>query len=258
MESVKLWYHTMELAPGEVTPGWFDLRPILDRLPWPDVAGKRCLDVGTYDGHLAFELERRGASEVIALDIADHESWDWPLRARRRGIGLAEIAGEKGAGFRAAAARLGSKAERVELSVYDATPERLGRFDVVVCGDLLLHLRDPVRAVEAIHGVCDTHFLSHEEILPRPLVFNRDRAVVELDGTSDLCQWWTPSRTGHQRIVEAGGFDVERAVAPYCVPFGPAHPRVPLSVASLRRRAAVWAQTRATGVPHAAVLARPI
>ncbi|MCW2990203.1 MAG: hypothetical protein JWM73_797, partial [Solirubrobacterales bacterium] len=254
MESVKLWYHTMELAPGEVTPGWFDLRPILDRLPWPDVAGKRCLDVGTYDGHLAFELERRGASEVVALDIADHESWDWPLRARRRGIDVGIVAGEKGAGFRAAAARLGSQVQRVELSVYDLTPERTGTFDVVVCGDLLLHLRDPVRAVEAINGVCDGRFLSHEEILPRPLLLGRDRAVAELDGVSHLCQWWTPSRAGHRRIVEAGGFDIERTVAPYSVPFGPAHPKPPLSVATLRRRAAVWAQTRGAGVPHAAVL----
>ena len=56
-----LWYHTMELGPGIVTRGWFDLRPIVERMPWPDVRGKRCLDIGTYDGFLAFELERRGA-----------------------------------------------------------------------------------------------------------------------------------------------------------------------------------------------------
>ena len=87
VDQVRLWYHTMELAPGVVTPGWFDLRPILDRLPWPDVEGKRCLDVGTYDGHLAFELERRGAAEVLALDISDHESWDWPIRIRRGSFG---------------------------------------------------------------------------------------------------------------------------------------------------------------------------
>lgn len=258
MESVKLWYHTMELAPGEVTPGWFDLRPVLPRLPWPDVAGMRCLDVGTYDGHLAFELERRGASEVLALDIADHESWDWPLRARRRGIGLGDLAGEKGAGFRAAKERLGSSVQRVELSVYDLSPERSGRFDLVVCGDLLLHLRDPVRALEAIHGVCDGRFLSHEEVLPLRLR-GRGRPIAELDGVSDLCQWWVPSRAGHRRLVEAGGFEIEREARPHAVPFGPQHPRPPRTVATLRRAARLWATTGATsGVPHAAVLARPL
>src|SRR3954470_18358755 len=80
--SNQLWYHTMELRPGLVTPGWFDLRPIIDRLPWPEIEGKRCLDVGTYDGQLAFEMERRGASEVVSTDIQSHLDWDWPYRHR--------------------------------------------------------------------------------------------------------------------------------------------------------------------------------
>jgi 2-polyprenyl-3-methyl-5-hydroxy-6-metoxy-1,4-benzoquinol methylase len=37
------------------------------------------------------------------------------------------------------------------MSVYDLSPERVGRFDVVVCGSLLLHMRDPARALEAGH-----------------------------------------------------------------------------------------------------------
>ncbi|MHB1891222.1 MAG: hypothetical protein ACYCUF_10125, partial [Acidimicrobiales bacterium] len=57
---VPLWYHTIELAPGVVTPGWFDLRTVAARAPWPDVRGLRCLDVASSDGFLAFELERRG------------------------------------------------------------------------------------------------------------------------------------------------------------------------------------------------------
>src|SRR6266436_2067445 len=72
-----MWYHSIEVASGVVTPGWFDLRGIVGKLPWPDVRGKRCLDVGTSDGFLAFELERRGAAEVVALDIGGHEEWDW-------------------------------------------------------------------------------------------------------------------------------------------------------------------------------------
>jgi tRNA (mo5U34)-methyltransferase len=100
-----LWYHTIELAPGVTTPGWFDLRPIVDRFPWPTVGGKRCLDIGTYDGFLAFELERRGAAEVVATDIAAHADWDWPVGMRHTHE-LAAVAGpEKGLGFRLAPAR---------------------------------------------------------------------------------------------------------------------------------------------------------
>ena len=66
-------------------PGYFDLRPIVDELPWPDVRGKRCLDIGSYDGFYAFELERRGAAEVVAVDVADPHDWDWPPDVREHG-----------------------------------------------------------------------------------------------------------------------------------------------------------------------------
>src|SRR3954451_23968602 len=110
------WYHTIEVAPGVVTPGWFDLRPIVDVLPWPDVRGRRCLDVGTSDGFLAFELERRGATEVVATDIGDHRDWDWPPHLRKRGPEyLHAVSGPKpGTGFEIARELLGSAATRAE------------------------------------------------------------------------------------------------------------------------------------------------
>ena len=99
----------MELEPGLVTPGWFDLRPVVQRLPWPDVRGKRCLDVGPYDGFLSFELERRGAAEVLAVDIGSHEDWDWPPHATAGGADLGELTGaEVGTGFGIAKDVLGS------------------------------------------------------------------------------------------------------------------------------------------------------
>src|SRR3954466_7130401 len=73
------WYHTIELAPGIETPGWHDTRPIVGQIPFPaSLAGQRCLDVGTFDGFWAFEMERRGASEVVAIDILNPPEWDWP------------------------------------------------------------------------------------------------------------------------------------------------------------------------------------
>jgi tRNA (mo5U34)-methyltransferase len=249
------WYHTMEVAPGVVTPGWFDLRPVLDTMPWPDVAGKRCLDVGTYDGHLAFELERRGAAAVVAVDLSAHEEWDWPVRLRERGPqALAAIAGpEKGRGFEIARDLLGSAVRREAISAYDLSPERVGEFDVVVCGSLMLHLREPLRALGAIRSVCRGRFLSAETI---DVTLPRRRPVARLDGLSELCQWWTPSRAGHRRMVEAAGFDVERASAPYCVRLGPAHPRPPRTAKRLAAEVRMRLVTRSTGVPHAAVLAK--
>jgi tRNA (mo5U34)-methyltransferase len=258
---VTLWYHTLELPGGVVTPGWFDLRGPVAKLPWPDVRGKRCLDVATYDGFYAFELERRGASEVVATDIPDHEDWDWPASMRARaGDELAAIAGEKGHGFEHAHAALGSRVRKRTVSVYELSPDELGSFDVVVCGSLLLHLRDPVRALEAIRSVCGGWFMSVEAIsLALSVLFPR-RPAAELSDDDNRCQWWTVNAAGHRRLVEAAGFTVDRTVPRFVEPFGPAHPAArsrPRDPRSLAARAFQRAFAGGVGVPHAALLARP-
>lgn len=260
VEDVALWYHTLELPEGTVTPGWFDLRQHVATLPWPDVRGKRCLDVGTYDGFYAFELERRGACEVLAVDIPSHEEWDWPAAIRARGgAELALLAGAKGDGFEVARQALGSAARKVELSVYDLDPAELGTFDVVVCGSLMLHLRDPVRALEAIRSVCEGWFLSVETVSRRLSVARRPIAEMRFD--AELCQWWVPNAAGHRRMVEIAGFQTVRSTAPFTLPFGAGHPafrRTPRrSAGSLIARLAAGRGLGPPGVPHAAVLARP-
>ena len=235
------WYHTLELAPGVTTPGWFDLRPVLDRMPWPDVRGKRCLDVGTYDGHLAFEMERRGAAEVVATDIEDHSRWDWPARTRALGPKrLAELVGRrKGLGFDLAREALGSAVTRVERSVYDLDPDTDGRFDVVVCGSLLLHLRDPVLALEAIRGVCGGVFLSAEQVDDRLSLLSRRRPAASFQA-GERVQWWIPNAAGHRAMVESAGFRLTGEQARYRIPLGTAHPA-----------------GRGRGLAHSALLAEP-
>jgi tRNA (mo5U34)-methyltransferase len=250
------WYHTIDVAPGVETPGWFDLRPIVGRLPWPDVRGKRCLDVGTYDGFLAFELERRGASEVVATDIADHEQWDWPPRVRARGVEyLRTVAGPKNRGFEVARRLIGSAARLEQVSVYDLSPDSVGEFDVVVSGSLLLHLRDPLRALAAIRSVCRGSFLSTNQIdVWRSLVYRR-RPLVRLDGMSDLCQWWLPNAAGHRQMVRAAGFELERDSGRYAVPFGVAHPVGSRGPRGFAGRLGQRALIGGSGVPHHALLA---
>lgn len=254
-----LWYHTLELAPGVVTPGWFDYRSVVDRLPWPDVRGKRCLDIGTYDGFIAFELERRGAREVVATDIADHAGWDWSFATRSRGPAyLASIAGTKGMGFEIARDALGSKAERIELSIYDLTPERVGTFDVAVCGSLLLHLRDPIRALEAVRGVCAGVFLSAEQIDLRLTLLHPRRALAKVMG-GNQGQWWIPNSRGHANLLTAAGFELRRAGAPYCVAFGAGHAHRPDGGwRDAPRMLLERAVARGEGVPHIARLVTPL
>ena len=241
-----LWYHTI------------DLRPVVDGLPWPDVRGRRCLDVGTYDGFLAFELERRGAAEVVATDISDHAEWDHEVRLGQRSTELLEtIAGEKGAGFEIARELLGSAAQNVEINVYDLAPERVGEFDVVVCGSLLLHLRDPLRALAAIRSVCRERFLSIEQVDFLLTRLHPRRPLARIDGTSGAGQWWVANAAGHVRMLEAAGFDLERRSPMYMEPLGAGHPgRGSVRSGALARLGRVLG--RAEGVPHAAALMRRV
>ena len=253
-----LWYHTMELAPGVVTPGWFDLRDVVGGLPWPDVAGKRCLDIGTYDGFMAFEMERRGAAEVVAIDIDDHAACDWPPDVRATGgENLARLAGpEKGRGFRIAAAALGSRVERRPMSVYDLDVSAVGRFDVVVMGSLLLHLRDPLRALEAVRGVCGDRFMSVDEIDLPLTIRHRRQPVARLNGVGELCQWWVPNAAGHRRMVASAGFRILRTIRPYTEPFGSGHHPLP-GLRHAAHRLLQRAVANGPGVPHSALLAAP-
>lgn len=259
------WYHTIDVMPGVVTPGWFDLRPALTVMPWPEVAGQRCLDIGTFDGFFAFEMERRGAAEVVAVDIEDHERWDWPPDnrplgpdGRPRPAFPAFTGPAKGAGFRLVAELTGSAVTWLPLSIYDLSPSVLGTFDVVVCGSLLLHLRDPLRALEAVRSVCRGSFLSSEQIELWLTVLGRGRPLARLNGSGPECQWWLPNAAGHRRMLHAAGFAVERASRPYVVRFDH-HPRPPLTLANLAHTAGRRALTGtwAPGVLHRALLGRP-
>lgn len=193
------WYHSLELGDGTLTPGWFDLRSVARRLPWPDLAGKRCLDVATFDGFWAFEMERRGGT-VTALDIADPDELDWPAALR---AGHDRTLDEtKAARFALVREALGSRVERVERSVYDLDAT-LGAFDVVLCSDLLLHLRDPVRALERIRGVC-----AELAVVVNPIKrfrFHESRPLAELDGI-DGFEWWVTNMAGLVRMARAAGF----------------------------------------------------
>lgn len=253
------WYHTIDVVPAVTTPGWFDLRPIVDQMPWPDVRGKRCLDIGTYDGYLAFELERRGASEVVAVDVEDHLLWDWPPDYRAadlpRDPGFSGP--PKGAGFRLAAQLMGSEVDWRPISIYDLDPDVLGTFDVVVCGSLLLHLRDPLRALEAVRSVTGGVFLSSEQIELSLMLRGRKRPLFTLNGSGGACQWFNFNAAGHQRLLYAAGFAVERTSRPYNVRFNH-HPKH----RGLKHEVRKHVINRLTGSPedgvlHQALLGRP-
>ena len=208
------WYHTLELGNGVVTDAMFDHRPVLHRYPVPaDLSGLRCLDVGTMDGFWAFEMERRGAASVTAVDLDDPEALDWPASLRDGEKTLDETKSER---FALAKRALGSEVERITLSVYDLSPERIGTFDFVFCGDLLIHLRDPVAAAEAIRTVCGGRAVIVNNI--KRFRVRERQPIAELDGV-DQFVWWYTNLAGLVRIVRAAGFPRVEPAGTFELPF---------------------------------------
>lgn len=200
------WHHRIEVAPGVWTPGRQDTQTVLRQIQMPeDLSGMRVLDIGARDGFFTFEAERRGAAEVVALDNESPHT----------------------TGFAIAAGLLGSKATYVTENVYSLSPERYGRFDLVLFLGVIYHLRHPLLALDRIHDVCapDALLLLETHMIDEGLVdhagnFHRLAALhPDLPGLP-LCQYfpgdmlgadptsqWAPNRLALTGWLRGAGFE---------------------------------------------------
>jgi tRNA (mo5U34)-methyltransferase len=194
------WYHTIELPGGVLTPGLADLRAFARSALPASLAGRRCLDVGTFDGFWAFAMEERSAAEVVALDLPDIAQADVPPNTRAQVLAGRDPAVPWGAGFRLAHDARGSRVRRVEGNVYDLDVALTGGapFDLVLCGTLLQHLRDPVAALERMRDVLapggevlvvETYSVPLTKAHPRRPAGEFRPAVP-----GSLYTWWVPNR----------------------------------------------------------------
>ncbi len=208
-----VWYHTIELAPGVVTPGYVDLRAVAGRVLPDDLSGRRCLDIGTFDGFWAFEMERRGA-EVVAIDVDRIDEAEWPPHRRKDLLrDQRERGTDLGRGFRLASEMLESRVERVVCNVYDLSPERIGGpVEFVFIGALLLHLRDPVRGLERARSALDAEGeLRLLEPYSRALNLRSPRApAARFSPLDSSFNWWVPNLAALEAWLQVAGFTTTR------------------------------------------------
>lgn len=257
------WYHSLELPGGIRTKGWVDCGPILDRVLLPrDLAGARVLDVGTWDGYWAFELERRGA-EVTTVDIDDPKHWDWPPRlstkAHRATKESVIESTDLGRGFRLAHDLLESKVKQERLSIYDLSNDRLGTYDLVVVGSILLHLQDPVRALDAVRQVSAGQVVINEAIELMPTLLSPSTPRARLEG-DDAVRWWQPNLAAVRAMASSAGLEVERWTRPFAIPLGEGHPGPPAARRQLRAMITPEGREHLIawnwGIPHTSMLCR--
>lgn len=127
------WFHKFEVLPGIITPGKVGTNAVkvLDAYKLPkNLEGVNALDIGTWDGPYAFELENRGA-KVTALDIQDPDC----------------------TGFNVAKELRRSSVEYVQANVYDLTRVLKKQYDIICFFGVYYHLKCPILAFEQIQLV---------------------------------------------------------------------------------------------------------
>jgi tRNA (mo5U34)-methyltransferase len=157
------------------------------------------------DGFWAFELERRGAGEVVAIDLGESDSYDATFAELRQGPVRPDAARRRR--FAIASELLDSRVDYREHNVYDLRPETIGEFDLVVMGFMLQQLRDPLRGLEAVRSVCRGHLLLLDTVsLPLSLL---PAPIARLDARRDGSEWFVFNRRGLVKACRLAGFEIE-------------------------------------------------
>jgi tRNA (mo5U34)-methyltransferase len=174
------WFHSIDFGDGVVSPGVVPLASMQQALMYfqfPErVDGLRVLDIGTYDGFFAFEAERRGAREVVAIDVNPIDYYCFGLAHRI----------------------LRSKVRYHHMSVYQLDPERLGGpFDLVLFPGVFYHLRHILLALDNVWGVLkpdgllimETHVCDNQFVLADGAVTTLKAIDPRLESTP-ICRYY--------------------------------------------------------------------
>lgn len=227
-----LWYHSIDLGDGVVTPG-HPPNPALERPgAFPEVRGLSVLDIGAWDGYYSFKAEKAGAARVVALD---HYAWklDWAKRAaywRRceaegripdpandaeEFLATTGLPGRQG--FDYAHRVLASKVEPVVADFQGDDLSALGTFDVTLFFGVLYHMPDPLMALRRVRRLTDRVAAIETEAIR--VIGHRGVSLLgfvagnELNG--DYGNWYLPTDAGLRALCFAAGFRrVETRVGP--------------------------------------------
>jgi tRNA (mo5U34)-methyltransferase len=203
------WYHCIDLGNGIITPGRMPHDKDAYRLP--DLAGKRVLDVGAWDGYWTFEALKRGASQVVAV-----ENWsDYPFLAGDKPV-------KEWQNFDLCREILGytdEQCQRYTMSLYDVKPETFGMFDVVFLFGTLYHMRHPLLALDIVSAVCKSTICIETAICDDYSAYkgfgagyaNRKDIIMEFFPTDEFdgisSNWWSPTLECLDRMISCAGFD---------------------------------------------------
>lgn len=197
------FYHVMDLPDhGTINHfGSWDLRGRFDQyIGGTPVAGKSFLDVGAATGFLGFEAEKRGAvvtSFDIAPDVHTHHSPGTDVAAKM------ELNEKMRRGYWFVHSQLKSKAKVIYGDVIRLS-EQVPSSDIVMLGQILIHLKDPV---EAIRQACLT---AKETVIIAEGSWQSDAPFARFNGGQFRAtnSWWHLSTALYRELFDLFGFEV--------------------------------------------------
>ena len=204
------WFHNLDLAGTPTAPNHFlgnyprcKWEGFADSLP-EDLSGRTVLDLGCNAGFYAFEMKRRGAERVLAVD------------SDPRYLAQARLASKV----------LDLDIELRQLSIYEIQQLK-EKFDLVLFLGVLYHLRHPLLALDLIYEHVARDLLvfqsmqrGSEEVSPvssdypfgETGVFSQSAFpamyFVEKSYSGDPTNWWIPNRACTEAMLRSAGFEI--------------------------------------------------
>jgi tRNA (mo5U34)-methyltransferase len=204
------WFHNIDLHGVKTAPDHFlgdypnvKFKRFAQAIP-QDLRGKTVLDIGCNAGFYSFEMKRRGAERVVAIDSDERY--------------LAQA--------RYASKILEADIEFKNMSVYDIAV--LGeQFDIVIFMGVFYHLRHPLLALDLLYesvvkdmlifqsmqrGVDEIEPLQSDYNFSETGIFERpgfpQMYFIEDRYSQDPTNWWIPNRAGMEAMLRSAGFEI--------------------------------------------------
>jgi len=155
------------------------------RLP-VELEGKSFLDVGCWEGVHCAEAVRRGAADVVGVDLCT--SGDLVANVERY------------------------RFEFLQMDVFGDHWQGLGSFDVVLCSGLLNSVPNPVGLLARLRAVTRELLVLESSVT----TLGGEKPVMLFQGagedTSDRSRWWAPNRACLEGMLATAGFSGVAAV----------------------------------------------
>lgn len=223
------WYHCFRHQ-GMLSNGTYDVERYISYYGFDkDYAGNTVLDVGSSDGFFSIWMKEHGAARVLAVDSNKYDgslaidASNFNVQSYEKKYAQYVDDFER---FRAVYEQYGlvnsnklllmAKLKSLDIefqngSIYDLAS--YGEFDVVMCNDLLEHLRDPITAIEQLYFATRGKCIITVSSALRSNWFNRNQPVLKYQGHVSGGSFYSLSEESVIAMCKAAGFNKVRVVS---------------------------------------------